>query len=110
MQRMGLSRATLFRHFKPLGGVRNYIQQRRLSRALQAVADGESADARIGAIARRHGFSGDAVFSRAFRNLFGMSPSDVRGMIEKNRATPPQIVMQGFSHASRWLKAVDAAG
>ena len=29
-------------------------------------------------IARRCGFTGDAVFSRAFRNAYGMSPSEVR--------------------------------
>lgn len=108
MQRMGLSRATLFRHFKPLGGVRSYIQQRRLARAFQAIAAIESPDERIGAIARRHGFSSDAVFSRAFRNLYGMSPTDMRAMIETGSGTPsPENQMQGFSRVNRWLKAID---
>jgi len=67
MRHVGISRATLYRLFEPLGGVRSYIQQRRLTRAFLTICDTAFHKERIGVIARRCGFTGDAVFSRAFR-------------------------------------------
>jgi AraC-like DNA-binding protein len=109
MERMGLSRATLFRLFKPLGGVRNYIQQRRLARAFQAIANIDGPEERISGIARRHGFSSDAVFSRAFRKVYGMSPRNMRTMIESSPsgAPPLQSQVEGFSTVRRVLKSIN---
>ncbi len=77
-QRLGMSRAKLYRLFKPIGGVGAYIQQRRLTRAYHALTDPAQAHLYVGMIATRCGFGSASVFSRAFRQAFGLSPTDLR--------------------------------
>jgi AraC-like DNA-binding protein len=77
-QRLGMSRAKLYRLFEPIGGVGEYIQQRRLSRAYQALTDSARTNLYVGVIAAQCGFGSASVFSRAFRNAFGISPTDLR--------------------------------
>ncbi|MCW4115490.1 helix-turn-helix domain-containing protein [Aurantimonas sp. MSK8Z-1] len=76
---IGLSKATLFRLFQPLGGVATYIQRRRLARAHEALAGATRDRPRIAEVAYAVGFSDPAHFSRAFRTLYGMTPRDVLG-------------------------------
>lgn len=74
---IGTSRATLYRLFQPLGGVAHSIKETRLRRvhaALRNPAEWRS----ISALAYRYGFVSAAHFSRAFRELYGCSPRDVR--------------------------------
>lgn len=78
MRRHGLSRARLYRLFEPLGGVADYIRRRRLRRCFLDLASPERRDVRIAEIAQHWGFGNEAVFSRAFKARFGMTPSDVR--------------------------------
>ncbi|MBE1208478.1 helix-turn-helix domain-containing protein [Aminobacter carboxidus] len=77
-QRLGMSRAKLYRLFEPIGGVGAYIQQRRLTRAYHALTDPAQAHLYVGVIATRCGFGSASVFSRAFRQAFGLSPTDLR--------------------------------
>nr|WMC98984.1 AraC family transcriptional regulator [Aminobacter aminovorans] len=72
-QRLGMSRAKLYRLFEPIGGVGAYIQQRRLTRAYHALTDPAQAHLYVGIIAARCGFGSASVFSRAFRQAFGLS-------------------------------------
>ena len=74
---VGLSRSNLYQLFKPHGGVRHYIQERRLLRVHAALADPLETRS-IMALATDNGFSSHAHLSRAFRQRFGYSPSDVR--------------------------------
>lgn len=72
-----LSRTYLYRLFKPYGGVKKYIQSRRLQHIHTALAD--PAERRpIMAIAEDFGFTNQAHFSRAFHRHFGYRPSEVR--------------------------------
>jgi AraC-like DNA-binding protein len=72
-----VSRSHLYRAFEPQGGVAGYIQGRRLANVRAALLD--SADGRrISALAYDHGFTSAAHFSRAFRQRFGLTPSDAR--------------------------------
>lgn len=64
--------------FEPLGGVKTYIRQRRLTRVHQAICDPAFVHDSIMTLAERYGFTDKAVFSRAYRALFGVSPSDSR--------------------------------
>lgn len=110
-RQLGMSRATLYRLFEPLGGVRRYIQQRRLTRAYQTITDTAHAGERIGAIAARYGFSNDSVFSRAFREAYGMSPTDLRRASGRvNTADAGHSKDSDFMIMNRWLLGVDAAG
>jgi AraC-like DNA-binding protein len=110
-RKLGMSRATLYRLFEPLGGVRRYIQQRRLTRAYQTITDPAHAGERIGTIAARYGFSNDSVFSRAFREAYGMSPTDLRNVTGRyDSAKPGASNDSDFITMNRWLLGMDAAG
>lgn len=75
---VGLSRSRLYALMKPHGGVRRFVQARRLLHVHAALATpGEHGS--VMALAERFGFSSHAHLSRAFRQHFGYSPSDVRG-------------------------------
>ena len=74
---IGVSRSTLYRAFEPLGGVRAYVQRRRLDRAHAALRRRRGRWPSVGEIAGAHGFLSDAHFSRAFRQRFGFPPGEL---------------------------------
>ncbi|MEX2333706.1 MAG: AraC family transcriptional regulator, partial [Pseudohongiella sp.] len=82
---LNCSPATLSRVFKRHNGVRAYIQEQRLRMAARRLVSQRDAHLRISDIACECGFSSDAHFSRAFRQRFGLSPSDARNL----GAVPP---------------------
>jgi len=69
-----LSRATLYRMFEADGGVRRYIQDRRLHSAIWDLADGGIHRGRLTEVAEKWGFSSNANFNRAVKSAFGMPP------------------------------------
>jgi len=74
---LGISRATLYRMFAPMGGIMRYVQERRLAAVRDAL--GDPLDRRsVAQIAAAHGFSSPAVLSRGFRARYAMSPRDWR--------------------------------
>ena len=73
----GVSRATLYRLFKPHGGVMEYVWRARLERARQALAD-PAVVGSIGTIAADAGFESGAHFSRRFTMFYGFSPRNLR--------------------------------
>jgi AraC-like DNA-binding protein len=110
-RQLGMSRAKLYRQFEPIGGVREYIQQRRLMRAYQTITNPAHAHERVGGIAARCGFSNDSVFSRAFREAYGMSPTDLRNAPGRADKTDPGLSEDNnFRTMNRWLLGMDAAG
>ena len=72
------SRATLYRLFKPQGGVREYIQRRRLMACFDAITSPAHARRQIFDIAIEFGFHSPSHFSHLFRAHFGMTPTDAR--------------------------------
>ncbi len=78
LDQFGLSRATLYRMFAPLGGVACYIAERRLRYALRVLSDPCVERPRIKQLSYDLGFTHSTAFSRAFRKQFGISPSDVK--------------------------------
>jgi AraC-like DNA-binding protein len=75
----GLSRASLYRLFKPVGGVASYVRARRLNRARQELLAAGLDNRRIGPIAYQSGFRSITAFNRAFREIYGETPADARG-------------------------------
>ena len=71
-----VSRATLYRAFEKEAGLMRYVQRRRLELSREALAR-RAPGASVADIAHDHGFASPAHFSRAFRDQFGFSPSDV---------------------------------
>ncbi len=88
-EKFGLSRATLYRLFEPLGGVADYIREQRLRLAYQEVVAAEFSNRRIGLIGFRLGFKNVSSFSRAFRQRFGVSPRGARSAALKR--SPPKL-------------------
>lgn len=73
-----VSRATLYRHFAPLGGVASVIRNWRLS-----IVFGELERNRtdpLHAISSRNGFSNQVACARSFKTRYGLSPSAFRSL------------------------------
>lgn len=79
-KKFAVSRATLYRLFKPYDGVNSYVRQRRLARCFHEIAAPRNALRRISDIADQWGFTNETSFSHAFRQAFGISPRDARAV------------------------------
>jgi AraC-like DNA-binding protein len=95
----GASRSNLYRMFEPYGGVVHYVQRQRLRRAHEVLADPACART-ISMIANDYCFSDSSTFSRAFRQEFGYSPTDLRKHAESGRNAlhnwrPPRQAVAG---------------
>lgn len=106
-RRFGVSRASLYRLFAPLGGVSEHIRNRRLRRVFEALSDPAQPQA-MAQVAERYGFTVWSSFSRAFKGRFGMTPGEARGQgaIAAAKATVQQAANGGLPD---WLRALDAA-
>jgi AraC-like DNA-binding protein len=72
-----LSRSSLYELFRPWGGVRAYLQTRRLERARQILESSETSIS-ISQLAMQLGFRSLSSFSRAFPERWGMSAREAR--------------------------------
>jgi AraC-like DNA-binding protein len=77
-KRFGLSRASLYRLFEPVGGVAGYIRKARLERAHQELMASENSSRRIGPLAFSLGFKNVSAFNRLFKAHYGVSPREAR--------------------------------
>lgn len=75
---LGISRSRLYAAFQRSGGVAAYIRDLRLRRCFSDLRAARNADLTVAEVAFRWGFSSAPVFTRAFRDRFGCSPSEVR--------------------------------
>lgn len=87
--KFNVSRSSLYRMFTPLGGVNAFIRERRLQRVHEALRSSEKR-INLARLASDHGFVSASHFSRAFREQFGFSPSDVQrlGAAESDDLSP----------------------
>lgn len=84
---VGMSRSALYRLLEGEGGVAHYIRLHRLRATYEALSD--PADRRpIAKIAEACGFFDASTFSRAFRQEFGLAPSDVRAAADVGGPRP----------------------
>lgn len=78
-EHLGISLRYLQKLFEDAGeNANSYIRRRRLERSHQDLADPLYADLSIAEISYRWGFNDSAYFSRAFRERYGLSPSQHR--------------------------------
>ena len=75
----GVSRPTLYRMFKPYGGVHAYIAHHRLFRAAYDLAARKTRRGEIKRISERWGLSSGLRLNRAIRNVFGTAPTELFG-------------------------------
>lgn len=73
-----LTRPTLYRMFEPHGGIGKYILGRRLTGAFRDLSDPLRAHEQIASILHRWGFANHTAAGRAFRNAYGVTPSEAR--------------------------------
>jgi AraC-like DNA-binding protein len=76
----GISERKLYYLFEPRGGFASYVQDQRLYRCHQALADPAQRHRSIAEIAEAYGFTHPKSFSRAFRRKIGMTAREVRGL------------------------------
>ncbi len=79
-----ISRAKLFRILQSQGGVLRAIQQRRLHRCFHELCLRDEKTT-VRCIAERYGFMHPSHFNRLFKQLFFLSPSEVRPLPEMKR-------------------------
>lgn len=111
------SRSTLFRLFKPHGGVREFIQRRRLMGCFKKLTSPVQSHRQIFDLAMEFGFINPSHFSALFKRHFGMTPKEVR---EAGAANHPNGMAydihapetQGLSDPERmrlWAKTLKTA-
>jgi AraC-like DNA-binding protein len=101
----GLSRATIYRLFEPVGGVSAYIRKARLARAHQEITAPQNANKRTGHIAMRLGFPSANAFTRAFQEAYGVAPTQARKNALDAIAGEHQVIATDASASiARFLK------
>lgn len=75
----GASRATIYRDFSDVGGIRKYVQGRRLEHVRDELAHMEPKRGAITRVAERWGFTDQAHFTRAFRQAYDCRPGELIG-------------------------------
>lgn len=85
LDEFGITRSTLYRLFESRGGVSAYITQRKLHHAFRLMTDTLQPRRRISQLASDLGFSHPSAFTRAFKELFGMSPKDVQTLAAQSK-------------------------
>jgi AraC family transcriptional regulator len=77
--------------------VKGYVRRRRLSAAFMALTGGP---ARILDVALEHGFESQESFTRAFKELFGINPGELRKSASKAIVVPlkPRITLEYLEH------------
>ena len=108
-RQFGLSRATLYRLFAPLGGVAQHIRGRRLRRACDDLANPANLHRQISEIAYSWGFNDLSAFARAFKVEFGMTPRDARDLaaMPAHGRRPLKAAPSGAHPFPQWLQQLD---
>ncbi|MCR9268384.1 MAG: helix-turn-helix domain-containing protein [Hyphomonadaceae bacterium] len=96
----GVSRATLYRMFEDKGGVRQYVSDRRLFRAVAEITRRPTVRGELTRIAEKWGFSSDANFNRSVRRHFGVPPGALNygSVLKHETATLHDTFGAGFAH------------
>jgi AraC-like DNA-binding protein len=103
-----VSRTTLYRLFQTLGGVAAYIKTRRLARIHAALSEPAHYQ-HLGRLADVYGFVSQSHMSKAYRALYGVSPSETRSQgWESGRSEDLQAIVAGARATQfvRWLQGV----
>ena len=106
------SRASIYRLFQAEGGVRAFIQERRL---LAVLCDLQAAGRRprpIWRVALKWGFRDAAYFHRAFKRRFGVTPGEIVALGRKAAVSPATDcpctgVAGNISDLHRWIGSSD---
>lgn len=101
LQSFGVSRASLYRMFETVGGVRNYIMQRRATRAALDLEKNSETRGYLRQASIYWGFSSQANFNRVIRRYFGNSPSD---LFAEATANPQPASSSELARLNQWFE------
>jgi AraC-like DNA-binding protein len=110
-KRFGLSRASLYRLFEPVGGVAGYIRKARLERAYRELMASENSSRRIGPIAYSLGFRNVSAFNRLFKAHYGVSPREARERTPRFAPAIPALAspaVEDRNSLAFWLALIGA--
>jgi len=102
----GLSRASLYRLFAPVGGIAEYIRSRRLHRAFFELAGSNARRLRISELARRWHLGTDAHFTRSFKAAYGITPRAAREAALLGTRTDRSATDADRATISRWMREI----
>jgi AraC-like DNA-binding protein len=103
----GMSRASLYRLFAPIGGIAEYIRSRRLHRAFFDLAAANARGMRISEVARRWQLGSDAHFARSFKAAYGITPRAAREAALLGLAAQ-DAPDHGASTVTHWMRVIAA--
>jgi len=115
--RFRMSRATLYRLFSGHGGVRDYIQRRRLMACFKALTARRNANRGVFDVALDYGFASHSHLATRFREHFGMTPSEVREAARSHHSRGDVVLSEegesGLADVElmrRWTRELNAGG
>ncbi|MEM9780943.1 MAG: AraC family transcriptional regulator [Pseudomonadota bacterium] len=76
----GASRSTVYRAFEDVGGVARFVREQRLHAIYRELCASAPKHGIVRKVAEKYGLWDQTAFSRAFRGLYGVRPSDVIGV------------------------------
>lgn len=88
----GLSRASLYRMFNERGGVRQYINERRLLSAVIEISRQPGQRGIVTQVANKWGFSSGANFNRSVKRRFGVPPGELVDLSAYDDIPPGQRI------------------
>ncbi len=104
----GVSRASLYRLFAPLGGVSDYIRSRRLQLAFRLLTNPAHFRRSLSTVAHDCGFNDWSGFSRAFKSKYGFGPGEARDLGQTDYLAHQQNTQaDGPRRLPAWLRALD---
>lgn len=106
-KKFNVSRSQIYRMFAPHGGVARYVLEQRLRRSMRMLTQPLFGLMSIGAIGFACGFTSESGFSRAFRNHYGMSPSEARAAAQaefRQSATASDCADGQVQEFATWIR------
>lgn len=103
----GLSRASLYRLFAPLGGVSDHIRRRRLQKVFCDLTNPALRGQTMGQIADTYGFGRWSTFARAFEARFDMTPGEARALTLDVEGRARALTDQRGENLPEWLRRLD---
>jgi AraC-like DNA-binding protein len=103
----GLSRASLYRLFAPIGGIADYIRSRRLHHAFFDLAATGSRGTRISEVAGRWQLGTAAHFTRSFKAAYGITPRAAReAALIGTQQRAPGDADAPTATITRWMRGI----
>lgn len=101
-ERVGVSRATLYRLYQRSGGIARHVKRRRIDAVRRALEAAEERD--LGELARTYGLGDAAGLLRAFRAEHGIDPAEYRQRVRQGHGDP---VETGTRRWNGWMQELD---